>query len=90
MDFLGMGPLEILVIGLVAFIFLGPTRMAVVARNLGKVVRDVRRATSDIPSLLALDEEVEEPRRRTEEEPTQSKAPLNAPDDTEDTPEHGR
>ena len=82
MDFLGIGPLEMLAIGLVAFIFLGPTRMAVVARNLGRVVRDVRRATSDLPKLLDMDEDLEEPRRRRAEEPPRLTEPLDAPKDT--------
>ena len=42
MSFLGMSYLEILVVALVAFVFLGPERMVGVARNLGKMVRTVR------------------------------------------------
>ena len=61
MDFLGIGPIELLVVALVAFLFLGPTRMVEVARSLGKMVREVRRATSDLPSLMALDEPSDQP-----------------------------
>lgn len=61
MDFLGIGPLEILVVAVVAFLFLGPARMMEVTRSLGKVMRDVRRATSDLPSLLSLDEPAVQP-----------------------------
>ena len=61
MNFLGMGPTELLIVALVAFIFLGPARMVEVARSLGKIVREVRRTTSDLPSLLSLDEPLDQP-----------------------------
>ena len=61
MDFLGIGPIELLVIALVAFLFLGPTRMVEVARALGRIVHEVRRATSDLPSLMGLDEPIDQP-----------------------------
>ena len=60
MDFLGIGPTEFLVIALVAFLFLGPARMVDVARSLGRVVQEVRRTTSDLPSLLSLDEPIDQ------------------------------
>ena len=57
MNILGMGYVEILVVLLVAFIFLGPERMADAARKLGKAVREVRRMASELPNLdLDLDE----------------------------------
>jgi Sec-independent protein translocase protein TatA len=61
MDFLGIGALEFLVIGLVAFLFLGPARMIEVARSFGKVIQEVRRTTSDLPNLMALDEPINQP-----------------------------
>ena len=61
MDFLGIGPTELLVVALVAFLVLGPARMVEVARSLGRIVREVRRTTSDLPSLLSLDEPIDQP-----------------------------
>ena len=61
MDFLGIGPTELLVIVLVAFLFLGPTRMVKVARSLGRIVQEVRRTTSDLSSLMSLDEPIDQP-----------------------------
>ena len=55
MNFLGMGTMEILIVLLVAFLFLGPERMAGAARALGKMVGEVRRMTADLPELI-LDE----------------------------------
>ena len=60
MDFLGIGPTELLVVALVAFLFLGPARMVEVARSLGKIVQEVRRTTSDLPSLMSLDEPIDQ------------------------------
>ncbi|MDA0988568.1 MAG: twin-arginine translocase TatA/TatE family subunit [Chloroflexi bacterium] len=61
MDFLGIGPVEVLAIALVAFLFLGPARMMEVARSLGKIVQEVKRTTSDLPSLISLDEPNDQP-----------------------------
>ena len=51
-----MGPLEILVIALVAFILLGPQKMIDAARLLGKATKEVRRMTDELPKIV-LDEE---------------------------------
>jgi Sec-independent protein translocase protein TatA len=71
MDFLGIGATELLVIGLVAFLFLGPARMIEVARSFGKVVQEVRRTTSDLPSLMALDEPINQPPKNKSVETSQ-------------------
>jgi TatA/E family protein of Tat protein translocase len=84
MDFLGIGPTEFLVIALVAFIVLGPARMAEVARNLGKVMREVRRATSELPSLLALDEEPPKPSREDQPKDSEPKALGDTPEERRD------
>jgi Sec-independent protein translocase protein TatA len=60
MTFLGMGNLEVVIVLLVAFIFLGPERMVDAARLMGKAVREVRRMASELPSL-DLDESMLEP-----------------------------
>ncbi len=71
MDFLGIGAIEFLVIALVAFLFLGPARMVELARSLGRIVREVRRATSDLPSLMALDEPIDQPPQKQARGPGQ-------------------
>ena len=62
MNIFGMGPLEILVIALVAFIFLGPKKMVDAARLLGKATKEVRRMTDELPKIV-LDEEQAGPSR---------------------------
>ena len=76
MDFLGIGSLEVLAILLVAFLVLGPARMAEMARSLGSFIRDVRRTTGEIPALLAMEEEAA--RRVDEEEPARRSQPQAA------------
>lgn len=58
MNILGMGPLEILLIALVAFIFLGPERMSDAARLLGKAIREGRNIASDIPRVVLEDDDI--------------------------------
>ena len=61
MDFLGIGAAEFLVIGLVAFLILGHTRMNEMARNIGKLIREIRQTTNDIPALLSPEEPLDQP-----------------------------
>jgi len=55
---LGIGVLEILVILLVAFIFLGPERMMDAARFLARAVREGRNLASSIPRVVVEDDDV--------------------------------
>ena len=51
MNFLSMGPMEVLIVLLVAFIFLGPERMVDAARMLGKATRELSRMVAELPRL---------------------------------------
>jgi Tat protein translocase TatB subunit len=42
MDFLGVGPLELIVVLIIAFIVVGPERLPQLAQSIGKTLRDVR------------------------------------------------
>ena len=59
MSFLSMGPFEIIIVLLVAFIFLGPERMADAARTLGKWTGELRRmgagVRAEMDDLIAED-----------------------------------
>lgn len=59
-----MGPLEVLVIALIAFILLGPQRMVDAARLMGKATKEVRRMTDELPKIV-LDEEQGHPASST-------------------------
>lgn len=73
MSFLGMGPFEIILVLLVAFIFLGPERMAEAARTLGKWTGEIRRmgagARAEMDDLIA-----EDAPRQTERRPAAADA----------------
>ena len=62
MDFFGVGPIEILMVGFVSFLILGPARMVEVARTLGKFVQEIRQTTSDLAKVITLEEESPSPK----------------------------
>lgn len=77
------GPLELLVIGVIALIVFGPDKLPGMARNAGKVLHELRRAASDVRSEISsglqddepLDEPLDEP-----DAPEPAKAQPPAPD----------
>jgi len=52
----GIGPMELVLILVVALLVLGPKRMPELARTLGKGLNEFRRASSDLRQSLAIDE----------------------------------
>lgn len=52
----GIGPMELVVIVVVALLIFGPQRLPELARTLGKGLAEVRRASNDLRHTLALDE----------------------------------
>jgi sec-independent protein translocase protein TatB len=56
---LGMG--EITVILLLALIFIGPSKLPELASGLGKLIREIRKATSDVKNEITLDESFRKP-----------------------------
>ena len=52
MGFLGIGTWEILLILILAFIILGPGRLTEFARTLGKTVRAIRKASTDLTTAV--------------------------------------
>ena len=59
MNLMGVGPMELFVVLLVAFLVLGPERMVSSARDVAKTVADLRQTFSSIPRTL--DDLLEEP-----------------------------
>ena len=60
MDFFGIGIGEILLILVIALIIWGPGRIAEIGRTLGKVVRNLRKVTSDVAEQLTRETEEQE------------------------------
>lgn len=60
MDFFGIGPGEILLILIVALIIWGPGRIAEVGRALGKMMHNLKKATSDLSAQVTSEAEEQE------------------------------
>lgn len=56
MNILGMGSFELLIVLLVAFIFLGPTKMIETAKNIGKLLKNAKDMARDMQEII-IDEE---------------------------------
>jgi len=61
MDFWGIGGWEVLLILIIALIIWGPGRLAEIGRTLGKTVRALRKATSDLTRQVS--KEIEEEKK---------------------------
>jgi len=48
MDFFGIGPFEVLLVLLIAFIIFGPERLVEMSKKAGKVMGDLTRSVSDL------------------------------------------
>ena len=78
MNFLGMGPMELMVILVMALVIFGPGKLPEIAGQVGRVVRDFRRMTGDLSSEFnrTLSLEIEERKA------AQAPAPPAPPADT--------
>src|SRR5262245_42356242 len=52
---------EITIILLLALIFLGPSKLPDLAAGLGKLIKEIRKATSDVKNEIALDDTFRKP-----------------------------
>ncbi len=59
MDFLGIGPGELLLIVVLALVFWGPGRVVEIARTAGKMVHNIRKEAGELTSQITreLDEQ---------------------------------
>jgi TatA/E family protein of Tat protein translocase len=48
-----IGPLELIVVGVIALIVFGPNKLPDMARNLGRALHELRRTASDVRSEIA-------------------------------------
>jgi len=64
MDFFGIGFGEILLILVVILIVVGPTKIAGVAKDLGKIVNNLRKASSEVKAQLSRPQKRKKKRRR--------------------------
>ncbi|MDQ3926582.1 MAG: twin-arginine translocase TatA/TatE family subunit [Actinomycetota bacterium] len=59
----GIGPQELVLIGLLALVIFGPTKLPQMARDLGRFVTEARRSVDEFKDELILDEDEDENRR---------------------------
>ena len=59
MSFIGMGPLEVFLVLLVAFLVMGPQRMIEIAKLFGKALSELRRLNSGLAEVLEDSAEVD-------------------------------
>lgn len=52
MDFLGIGPIELLVVLIIALIVVGPERLPHIAQSVGKTMRDLRAMSQGLTAEL--------------------------------------
>ena len=86
MDFLGMGMGEILLILIVALIIFGPGRIVEIGRTLGKTVRILKKASSDLTAQLSkeLEGEKDGPSRSKESIGDKSREPAEIDQDEDE------
>ncbi len=84
-----MGPLEILVVALLAFILLGPQKMMEGARLFGKASKEIRRMTDELQTTITLEEEPDyskKPAPSSDMSSNGSKETSEAPEQQDDPP----
>ena len=57
MNFFGIGGMELLVVVFLAFIILGPRQLTSVAKGLGRMIRELRNATTQFSHLMDEDDD---------------------------------
>jgi Sec-independent protein translocase protein TatA len=92
MSVMGIGPLELVVVMVIAYLVLGPERMTTTVRSLAKVVRDLKEQTAGFPKTLDEflqpppdDDEAEEPQTPGVPRPRRTRA-SKAPEDESEEP----
>jgi Tat protein translocase TatB subunit len=101
MDFLGIGPMELIVILIIALIVVGPERLPQLAQSIGKTMRDLRamsqglttewqreiNSISDLDPREGLQEALTKPFQEAQAEVNQAlNAPLTTPSSPSATP----
>jgi sec-independent protein translocase protein TatA len=75
MDFLGIGPGELLVIFIIALIVLGPRRLPEVAQQIGKVLGDLQRTSAGLTEELSRELDLAAQEEKPAPPPTETSPP---------------
>ncbi len=77
MNFLGMGPMELLLIAILALIVFGPSKLPEIMGQIGKGINDFRKATSELTDEFnkTIQAEVQQTRQAVEGTPPPASPP---------------
>ena len=64
MNFLGVGPMELLIVAGLAYFLLGPKKMSEAGKSIGKILRDFRAQRDEFTSLLMESVDIEDKPKR--------------------------
>ena len=82
MNFMGIGPMEIMVVAILAFFLLGPRKMAEAGKTFGKVLRELREQRDEFTSLIMESTDIsgpdDKPKNRMIPTPSDTAAPEGA------------
>ncbi len=91
MNFFNIGPMELLLILVLALIIFGPGKLPEVAKGLGKAISEFRKASQDLTSGIARELDTTAEALKDIEEsvelPAQSKEPAEAPEQSKEPAE---
>lgn len=77
MNFLGIGGLELMIIALVAFLVLGPRKMAEAGKTIAKVLTELRKQRDELTQALLIEPEPEP--RKPAALPGETRSPQDQP-----------
>ena len=75
MDFFGIGPMEILLILLIALIIFGPGKLPEIGRTIGRATRTLKKATFDLTTQVTKELEGKESGGASSQNPGSSTQP---------------
>ncbi len=74
MNFLGVGPLELVIVAVLAYFLLGPKKMAEAGKSMGRIFRELRQQRDEFTSMLMDSVDIEDKPKR----PSAPSAPAGA------------
>ena len=80
MNFMGIGPMEIMVVAILAFFLLGPKKMAEAGKTFGKVLRELREQRDEFTSLIMESADISDPDDKPKKRIIPAPADITAPE----------
>lgn len=79
MDFMSVGSSEILMILLVALLVVGPNKVVELSRTLGRMMRSIKKASSDLTTAVSRELELEEREKTSQSSPEEQDQSPDSP-----------